>query len=195
MDRALLREEVKILATIAERAAAAGLPFLIIGGNAVIAYGYARMTRDLDLMVREQDRRMWDELMQSLDYSQYEVSRAFQMYNPGPAHLPPVDLMLVDAATMEKLANGAQTVDMEGTNVRIPSLVHLIALKLHALRQGDLHRHTRDFGDVVELVLINKVDLASAEYAAILERYADAATREKLSAALPGSFGPQSPGV
>jgi hypothetical protein len=186
---------VKILATIAARAAAAGLPFLVIGGNAVIAYGYPRMTRDLDLLVREDDRHAWDALIVGLEYSPHQIARVFHMYNPGPQHLPPVDLMLVDAGTFSKLSDGAPVVTMEGATVQIPALPHLIALKLHALRQGAHHRHTRDFGDIVELALINNLNLATPEYAAILDRYADTATREKLARALPGSFGPQPPGV
>ena len=184
-----LRGAVKILATIAARAAAEGLPFLVIGGNAVIAYGYGRMTRDIDLLVRESDRRAWDMLITRLEYTQHQIARVFHMYNPVPRHLPPIDLILVDATTFAKLEDGAPTAAIEEAEVKIPALPHLIALKLHALRQGAEHRHTRDFGDVVELVLINKVNLASPEYAAILDRYADAATREKLIASLPGSFG------
>ena len=38
------------IATLAGRAAEAGLPFLLIGGNAVIAYGYARQTADWDFL-------------------------------------------------------------------------------------------------------------------------------------------------
>lgn len=186
---------MKILATIAARAAEDELPFLIIGGNAVIAYGYPRMTRDIDLLVREEDRREWDALILALDYSSHHVGRVFQMYNPNARHMPPLDLMLVERDTFAKLADGARLVTMENAAVRIPSLGHLIALKLHALRQGDRERHTRDFGDIVELALINQVDLASPEYAAILDRYADAATRAKLAASLPGSFRSQPPGV
>jgi hypothetical protein len=67
---------VKLLATIAERAAAANLPFLVIGGNALIAYGYPRMTRDIGLLVREKDRPAWDNLLTSLGYAS----------RPGPSH-------------------------------------------------------------------------------------------------------------
>lgn len=194
-ERTRLRGGVKILATIAARAAAEGLPFLVIGGNAVIAYGYPRMTRDIDLLVRETDRRAWDTLLTSLEYAPHQIARVFHMYHPGPRHLPPVDLMLVDMVTFAKLAAGAPLVTMEGAAVRIPSLPHLIALKLHALREGALHRHTRDFGDVFELALINELDLAAPEYAAILDRYADPATRAKLTAALAQARGTEPPGV
>ncbi|MEI9898570.1 MAG: hypothetical protein WDN28_33120 [Chthoniobacter sp.] len=134
---------MKILATIVERAAAANLPFLVIGGNAVIAYGYPRMTRDIDLLVREADRRAWDELMLDLGYLQHQVMRAFHMYNPRQRGEPPVDLMLVDESTFAKLSAGRGTSILDETEVFLPKLSHLLALKLHALRQGGEHRFDR----------------------------------------------------
>ena len=116
-------------------------------------------------------------------------------YNPVLGGLPPVDLMLVDASTFSKLVSTPHSCVLEEVPVSVPALPHLIALKLHALRQGSRHRHARDFLDVVELVQINHVNLATPEYQEILQRYADDATRQKLAQTLPGSFGPESPGV
>ena len=42
-----------VLEAIGERAASGNLTFLIAGGHAVIAHGYARTTFDLDLIIRE----------------------------------------------------------------------------------------------------------------------------------------------
>ena len=103
--------------------------------------------------------------------------------------------MLVDAGTFSKIYAEPHQCVLEGVMVAVPALPHLIALKLHALRHGDEHRHTRDFGDVVELVRRNAVNLATAEYQEILYRYADQATRDKLAREVPGAFGPESPGV
>lgn len=181
---------MKIVATIAERAAAAGLPFLVIGGNAVIAYGYPRQTADLDLLVREPDRRAWDELIRPLGFHPHQLQRAFHMYNPTERGLPAVDLMVVDAATFEKLSTGSTEAIVHQASVRIPALSHLIALKLHALRSNQPHRRELDMGDVLTLVQLNKVDLAAPEYAEILERYASPALRDEIRLRLAG---PQSP--
>ena len=45
------------LNSIRDAAVAAGLRFLLIGGNAMIAYGVQRETADLDLLVRREDRK------------------------------------------------------------------------------------------------------------------------------------------
>ena len=41
----------------------AGLPFLIIGGLAVIAHGYQRNTVDLDYLARRSDREAWQQAL------------------------------------------------------------------------------------------------------------------------------------
>lgn len=183
---------MKIIATIAERAAAAGLPFLIIGGNAVVAHGYQRYTQDIDLLVRQHDLRAWDSLILPLGYFHHHVARVFVMYSPTEAGRPPIDFMLVDDSTFQKLASGAIEVELEGARIRIPALVHLIALKLHALRHGGEHRRERDLGDVLELLQINHVDLAAPEYCEILDRYATEALRAEIHARLARPESPDS---
>jgi len=184
--RAKLGDGVKTLATIVERAAAANLPFLVIGGNAVIAYGYPRMTRDIDLLVREGDRRAWDELMLGLGYLPYQIMRAFHMYNPQRRGDPPVDLMLVDESTFAKFIAGRGVSTLDETEVFLPKLSHLLALKLHALREGGAHRFDRDMSDVVTLIRVNGVALADPEYADILDRYATPAVRAEILRRLAG---------
>jgi len=51
---------------------------------------------------------------------------------------------------------------------------HLIALKLHALKQDLAHRQIKDFLDVVDLVAANKIDLKSEELKSIFQRYGSA---------------------
>lgn len=173
-------------ADLCQRAAAANLPFLLIGGNAVIAYGYPRQTQDFDLLVHENHRRRWDELITSLGYTQHQVARVFHMYNPINRGLPPVDLMLVNEQTFTKLSAQAVEIEVQDARARIPSLCHLIALKLHALSGGGEHRHGRDLMDVLELVRINRIDLATPQYQEILDRYAKPAIRAELAQHLAG---------
>ena len=37
----------------------ANLPFLVIGGYAVVAHGYQRNTADLDVLIRRSDLNTW----------------------------------------------------------------------------------------------------------------------------------------
>lgn len=183
---------VNIVEAIVEKAAAAGLPFLVIGGNAVNAHGYERTTSDLDLLVRQADKQVWDSLILALDFRQHQISTSFHMYNPKVSGQRPVDLMLVDDSTFGKLSDGAVESNLDGTPIRVPSLAHLIAMKLHALRSGAQHRRSRDLSDVATLIHLRGVDLASPEYAEILRRYA---TPDILAAIRVLLDGTESPGA
>jgi predicted nucleotidyltransferase len=186
---------VFVFTEICQRASDAALPFLLIGGHAVVVYGFPRQTRDVDLLVCETDRRRWDELITPLGYGQHQISRAFHMYNPVDRTLPPIDLMLVNEATFSKLSAEAKEVETLGARIRVPSLRHLIALKLHALSSGAEHRLAKDLLDVLELVRQNAVNLATPEYQEIVERYANSNVRAKLAEHLPGiGLGPSDAG-
>jgi hypothetical protein len=182
-----LTGRVTFLTTLSMRAAEAGLSYLLIGGNAVIAHGFPRQTRDIDLLVREADRRKWDSLILSLGFTQHQVARSFQMYNPIDRSLPPVDLMVVNESTFSKVMAEAQEGSSHGVRVRLPKLSHLIAMKLHSLRSDAPHRRSRDLLDVLELIRLNRIDLEEEEYREIFSRYADARTREEIDRHLSGS--------
>jgi hypothetical protein len=183
---------MNILQQIAPRALRSQTPFLMIGGNAVIAHGFPRQTVDLDLLIQTQDRAAWHDLVTSLGYVPYHLLTNFLMYNAETATMPPLDFMLVSSETFAKLASDAIVVSVAGEQVKIPSLRHLIALKLHALRSGESHRHERDMLDVVTLLQLHGIELASPDYAEIFQRYATEAVRAEINRRLagPGSSGP-----
>ncbi len=83
-----------------------GLPSLLIGGNAVILLGYFRNTVDLDLLLPEQSRSRWLDLLHELGYRFFHGGDAFAQFEPPERSAAPVDLMFVDQATWEKLING-----------------------------------------------------------------------------------------
>ena len=177
---AWLNRAVKIVEALAKNAAAEQMEFLVIGGNAVVAYGYPRRTVDVDLLVRENDRQKWHELILSLDYYPHHIQGAFLMFNPKGEDRTGIDLMLVNDRTFAKLLDKTAVVKLGGAEVRIPSLRNLIALKLHALRHGDPYRYSRDFVDVIELLQHNQVDLAAPDYVEILSRYATPAIVDEI---------------
>jgi hypothetical protein len=51
---------MNIFESLRKEASEAGLDWLVIGGHAAIAYGFARTTSDLDLLVRKTDRIQMD---------------------------------------------------------------------------------------------------------------------------------------
>jgi len=67
-----------------------------------------------------------------------------------------------------------------GASVRMVSLKHLLALKLHVLKQGKIHRFLDDLMDVVELVKVNRLDLRDAELHDLFLKYGSAEIYEKV---------------
>ena len=67
-----------------------------------------------------------------------------------------------------------------GATIRMVSLKHLLALKLHVLKQGKLHRFLDDLIDVVELVKVNELDLQSGEFRDLFLTYGNTELYDKV---------------
>ncbi|HRK15604.1 MAG TPA: nucleotidyl transferase AbiEii/AbiGii toxin family protein [Prosthecobacter sp.] len=72
-----------------------------------------------------------------------------------------LDVMRVNAATFEKMRALSESYTVSGIEFRVPSLAHLIALKLHAARNE--HRAQKDLTDVRELLRANPGKVAPDE--------------------------------
>ena len=109
-------EITAILRAASER----GLPSLLIGANAIVLLGYIRDTVDLDLLVPEQSRSQWLDLLRELGYRVFHGVEAFAQFEPADKTGAPVDLMFVEEATWEKLIAGAREMDLSGQRVLVP---------------------------------------------------------------------------
>ena len=83
----------------------------------------------------------------------------------------PLDLMFVNSTTFEQMWTGSEERAFLGTKARIPSLDHLLALKLHALKQGLQHRTFKDADDVETLLKLNGLDIATPHYEQLFLKY------------------------
>ncbi len=147
--------------TIATASRAGNLRFLVIGGLAINFYGYSRETGDLDLLICCDGREQWLRLFSDLNYSVFRDSRSFLQLSPLEQGAWPVDLMLVRQGTFEPMFTAGRDVNLYDVQLRIPSLEHLLMLKLHALKHTRLSRFLKDFLDVEYLIRINKLDIKS----------------------------------
>ena len=134
---------MKELAAIANEADEARLRFLIIGGLAVNAYGQPRATYDADLLIPRRDLPAWKALLDKFGYALRHEQETFVQFQPPLKGMWPVDLMLVTDGTFEKLARESRRVQIADAMRPVPSPMHLIALKLHALKHGPASRATR----------------------------------------------------
>jgi len=165
----LVGEEIKtILRTASER----GLPSLLIGANAIILLGYIRNTVDLDLLVPEQSRSQWLDLLRELGYRFFHGVSAFAQFEAPHQTGSPVDLMFVDQDTWEKLLEGAKEMDLAKVRVLLPRPEYMVALKLHAAMSPTRTKPEVDWEDIRQIVRICGLDPAKDEsFRALIQRY------------------------
>ena len=157
-----------------------GLRFLLIGGFAVNAHGHARTTGDLDLAVPRPDRDAWQKLIQSVGHRLSESNDRFLQFESTVRGRLPIDVMLANERTFAGLWDAAVDVEYEGRRFHVVCIEHLIAMKLHVLKQGKLHRFLKDFQDVVDLVRVNNLDLRTEKFRALFTKYGNVRLYEQI---------------
>lgn len=129
------------------------LPYVLIGGHAVNSYGFSRQTGDLDVMAKIDDKPAWRKFFISLGYQIFHETDAFLQLSPSASLVWPVDIMFVDKATIEGvLAESCQAEIEPGKAYPVPSPQHLIAMKLHAMKEAGKIRDLKDIADIIELL-------------------------------------------
>ena len=170
--------------TIRDEAQKRNLRFLVIGGLAVNLHGHSRDTGDLDLLVLKETRPAWLEIFGGLGYTVYRDAGVFLQLTPPQEGAWPVDLMFVNSDTFTQMMQGAVEEDIYGSRLLIPSLDHLLTLKLHALKHSHVGRFMKDFMDVENLIRINKLDVRSEKYRLLFLKYGNAELHEKIIRAI-----------
>ena len=82
-----------------------------------------------------------------------------------------MDLMFVDPATFSAIFRDGSKMNISGHAFTVPSLEHLIALKLHTIKSNPGHRDLKDFPDVINLLTINQVDVRAGKFRDLCLKY------------------------
>jgi hypothetical protein len=174
---------------LAASAGAEGLDALLVGGNAINLLAYSRTTFDVDLLVRESDVELWVSFFARHGYAVFHRSANFirLRFAADPAAALPVDLMLADTDTFQKIRLDSHLQDLgNDLKLAIPSPLHLIAMKLHALRNPARLESGIDLQDVKHLIRTARIDTSSSEFTDTIQRHATPALRDRLLRELGG---------
>ena len=144
--------------------------FLVIGGYAVAAHGHTRATFDVDFLVRRAEREAWFARLSAAGLKLFGQSNAFAQFSQ-PGDGDGLDLMLVDESTFDRMWQASEEREFGGSRARIPCLDHLLALKLHALKQALPHRTSKDAEDVEVLARRNRLNLSDLRYEQLFLKY------------------------
>lgn len=162
------------------------LPLLVIGGHAVNAYGYSRTTLDVDFLVAVESFNKWRPALESIGYVWKGQTDTFARMDPPETTPPsfPIDLMFVSGETFDKLHGDKLDLPFGDAVLPVPKPIHLIALKLHAMKNAERFKRGKDLPDILNLISNCGIDPAGEEFTAVLKRYANDETQRLLLAFL-----------
>ena len=156
------------------------LPALMIGGHAVTALGHPRATYDLDLLVPRSSADAWKSELSKLSYRTYSESPNFLQFEAHPGlPMPPVDLMLVDDSVFHALS----ATKIDSPPIPTPSVLSMIALKLHAISQPTRENTEQDWSDVIALAKANKLSLDDSDFSAIVLKHGGQSAIDRIKTA------------
>jgi predicted nucleotidyltransferase len=150
----------KVLKTIVEFSRNEGFPLALIGAFGLHAYGLSRATRDLDFAVdiAAQDKLL--PFLESLGYRTLYCSAGYSSHEHESAPLGRVDFVYLSGETSRRVFGEARHIlEIEDLTVPVPRPGHLIAMKVHAIK-NDPSRTLQDLADIQFLMSLPGIDEA-----------------------------------
>ncbi|MFH1478507.1 MAG: nucleotidyl transferase AbiEii/AbiGii toxin family protein [Candidatus Omnitrophota bacterium] len=144
---------------------------VLIGGFAVNYYKVSRQTADIDFLITKEDfEKISDILIKKGFKKDYEHEVFTRLLGDEP-YLMDTDFMFVDKDTLDKIIKDGKKISIAKQKFIVPSLSHLIALKLHAIKYNPSIREYRDMPDIIQLINVNKIDVKDTEFKDICLTY------------------------
>jgi hypothetical protein len=137
---------------------------VLIGGFAVNYYKVTRQTADIDFLITKEDFDKISALLENEGYEKDYSQDVFVKLTSSQHSLMDLDFMFVDRETISKIIKDAKEIAIAKQKFIVPSLDHLIALKLHSLKFNLKLRENRDLPDIIELIRVNKVKVKRGEF-------------------------------
>lgn len=141
-----------------------GVPCLLAGGFAVNAHGYSRTTFDVDLVIPEEKYPFLSGEFQKEGFKESYRGKVHGRFSGHSQFLTDVDLLFVDSKTFQGLLEASQEKQIGRRYLKVVSLNHLIAMKLHAIKNHPENREFKDLNDIIELIKENRIDVRSRKF-------------------------------
>ena len=138
-----------------------GHRWAVVGGVAMQTYGLARATQDLDLVTEAHAAAALVPWLESEGFETLHASPAFSNHLHSDRALGRIDFIYVDRETADILFGGACRIEWGQRAVVVLSPIHMIAMKVHAMK-NDPSRTLREMADVQHLLSLPDVDREAA---------------------------------
>ena len=156
---------------VADACKEAKISAILIGGQALASRGYQRLTLDVDFMVTEEDYEKLKPAISSRGYSEVVRTNVAAKWQGQSPDLIDIDFMFVDRATFEAIKKESKEEDYYDGKFLVPKVEHLIALKLHAMKQQPQRREPKDLNDVIQLIRTNRIDVKAKAFESLCKQF------------------------
>lgn len=136
---------------------------VLIGGFAVNFHKVIRATMDVDFLTTKEDFEAAYGFLEKEGFKKFYEHETFAQLENDKEYISKLDFMFVDKDVLDKIIKEGKDVTIAGQDFKIPSLFHMIALKLHAIKFNK-KREYKDLIDIVDLIRNNKVDVKTDEF-------------------------------
>jgi len=135
---------------------------IIVGGWAINLHGFPRQTIDFDFMIYEEEFDIISQALLKLGYYQTVKTELYARFesDSNDSYLY-FDCLFADKNTYNKLSSYGKLIKIYNTEFILPCPMHIIAMKLHALKHGSHDREYKDFNDILSLIRIYDIDISN----------------------------------
>jgi hypothetical protein len=149
----------EVLRTFSEFFEREGIRYSLAGGLALLAWGHARTTNDVDFVVELTNAGRVQTFAESLGYETTHASSGFSNHRHPSHALGNVDFIYVSGDTAEQVFGGATRRPTVGVELPVMRPEHLIAMKVVAMKNRAM-RVLIDAPDIAYLLTLPDIDRA-----------------------------------
>ena len=146
------------------------LKVILIGGHALQGYGIVRQTIDIDWLIKENDIPEIKEMMRENGYRLIAETENFLRFHHGEEDILDIDMLVVNDDTFASIHDEGHSIKIADETWPIPSPAHLIALKIHAMKNNP-KRQNRDIPDIVEIIRKTGDQVSDEELRRLCQKY------------------------
>ncbi len=170
-----------VLNRLADESRAERQGLVLVGGWALNAYGVSRQTLDIDFVCTDDSLARWKSVLSACSYRPIYQSDLFVKFRSDQEGLFDIDFLFVEPSTLAVLSLAGMDLSVGTAVFRVPRLLDLIAMKLHALKHNAARRGGKDLADIVALVKANDLDVATESFKTLCAKYGGAGVREAIA--------------
>ena len=142
------------MATPFQVLADSGVPLLIIGGHAVNAHGGSGDTAEVECAIAAASEAKFAHYVSLAGWNMVYRTQFFAKYRLLSTGSPEMKVMFLDPTTFDRLLAAGFDFPFDGVPLRVPSLIHVIAMKLQGVK-NEPHLEIGEFPKILALLRAN----------------------------------------